>query len=198
MDILEKLFSSGALIKVMRLFIFNDESVFDRTDIIRRTKISSDSATIELGLLQRVEMIKKRTFFKESKSGRKRKVQGYVLNKDFPYIQPLRSLLVYDAQLSESDLTKKLTKHGKVKLIITSGIFLQNEDARIDLLIVGDSIKENLLKNSIKSLEADIGKQLRYAIFNTNDFKYRLGVCDRLIRDILDYPHQIVIDKIGV
>jgi hypothetical protein len=100
--------------------------------------------------------------------------------------------------MSSSSVTRKLGRHGKLKLVIVSGIFIQDPDSRIDLLVVGDSIRENSLKNSISTLESEIGKQIRYTVFQTEDFKYRLGVYDRLVKDILDYPHQVVLDKIGL
>ena len=50
----------------------------------------------------------------------------------------------------------------------------------------------------IKNLEAEIGKELRYVYFSTEDFKYRLSMCDKLMRDILDYPHKKVLNKLGI
>ena len=47
-------------------------------------------------------------------------------------------------------------------------------------------------------IEAEVGKEIKYAILETDDFKYRLGVGDRLIRDIMDYPHDVALDKLGM
>ena len=79
-----------------------------------------------------------------------------------------------------------------------SGVFIQKPDSRVDLLIVGDRIKSTSLDRIIRNLEAQIGKELRYASFSTKEFRYRLNVYDRLIRDILDFPHEPVLDRIGV
>ena len=59
-------------------------------------------------------------------------------------------------------------------------------------------MKQGILGKERRGIETEIGKELRYAVFSTNDFKYRLTVYDRLVRDILDYPHHIVVDRIGV
>ena len=56
-------------------------------------------------------------------------------------------------------------------------------------------------KNSeamIKNIESEIGREIRYAVFDTPDFQYRYNMCDKLIRDVLDYPHEKVIDKLGI
>ena len=50
----------------------------------------------------------------------------------------------------------------------------------------------------IEGLEAEIGKELRYAAFETGEFNYRLGMYDKLVRDILDYPHTVVLDRLGL
>ena len=46
--------------------------------------------------------------------------------------------------------------------------------------------------------DAELGREIRYASFETEDFRYRLGAYDRLLRDVFDYPHSLLIDKIGL
>ena len=47
-------------------------------------------------------------------------------------------------------------------------------------------------------LEAEIGKEVRYAWMSTSDFFYRLNMSDRLLRDMFDYPHAIVLDRLDI
>jgi hypothetical protein len=83
-------------------------------------------------------------------------------------------------------------------MVIVSGVFIQNTDSRVDLLIVGDNLKRTAIDRIVKNMEAEIGKELIFASFETSDFHYRLGMYDKLVRDILDYPHQKLLDKIGL
>jgi len=85
-----------------------------------------------------------------------------------------------------------------MKLVIVSGIFTQSNDSRVDLLVVGDNLKKSVLDNTIKTIEAEIGKEIRFAVFETPDFRYRLGLYDKLIRDILDFPHEKIVNRLGV
>lgn len=80
-----------------------------------------------------------------------------------------------------------------MKLIIISGIFIKNHDSRVDLLIVGDKMKRKKIEEGIKKIEAEIGIELVYAVFETKEFIYRLNMYDKLVRDILDYPHEVVL-----
>jgi hypothetical protein len=62
----------------------------------------------------------------------------------------------------------------------------------VDLLIVGDRMKRGKIEKGIRRLEAEIGAELVYAIFETKEFNYRLNMYDKLVRDILDYPHEVL------
>ena len=84
-----------------------------------------------------------------------------------------------------------------MKLIVLAGVFLQQEDSRVDILIVGDEVKKKAVENTLRSIEAEVGKELSYALFETPDFLYRLSVYDKFVRDILDFPHEKIMNKIG-
>lgn len=202
MEALEKLFGSSARVKTLKFFLFNTGEVFEKDVISTRTKISANILQKELNLLEKVGLIKKKNYtkLKEDRHGRTTKVKskGYEVIRESKLFVPLQNLLVKNSPMSSNSLVQRLGKHGRLKLVIAAGVFIQDSDSRVDLLIVGDEIKEGPLKNTIAVLESEIGKQLRYAVLTVNDFKYRLGVYDRLVRDILDYPHQIYLDRIGV
>lgn len=202
MEALEKLFGSSARIKILKFFLFNTGELFEKSTISSRTKVSSSVLQKELNLFEKIGLIKKRNFFitKERRGGKIQKIRtkGYETVIEHKLFIPLQNLLVKNSPMSSNALVQRLSRHGKLKLIIGAGVFIQDTDSRVDLLIVGDEIKENTLKNTIAVLESEIGKQLRYTVLTVQDFKYRLGVYDKLVRDILDYPHQIFLDRIGV
>ena len=99
---------------------------------------------------------------------------------------------------ADESLVKKFNGIGKIKVFLASGVFLQEWDTRVDLLIVSDDINMVKLDTAIKNLEAEIGKELSYSAFETEDFEYRLGVHDKLVRDILDSKHILLVDKLGL
>lgn len=202
MEILEKLFGSSARVKIMRLFLMNPNEIIEKNDVEKRAKVNKASSTKELSMLVKIGMIKQKSFFKEKKykNGKTKKIRekGYLLDSNHKLFKALENLLVNNSQITANSISKKINRHGKINLILISGVFIKDPDSRIDLLVVGDSIKERSIKNTISDIEAEMGKAIRYAIFETNDFKYRMGIYDRLVRDILDYPHEVVIDKIGL
>lgn len=205
METLTKLFGSQAKTKMIKLFAFNPGEVFDIEQIADRTKENSKKVRSAVSQLQQMGLIRSRSFFKKvEKNVRKKKVtkkvrtSGWVLNEKFEFLTPLRTFLVNVNHLSPKDIAQKLQKVGAVKLVVISGIFTHDTESRVDLLIVGDNIKKNTVEHTIKTIESEIGVEIRYACFETADFKYRLGLYDKLIRDILDFPHEKIVNKLGV
>ena len=130
-------------------------------------------------------------------NGRKRRAPGYGLHPDFGHAGAFRDLFL-SVSVDRRAMARRLARHGKVQLVVAAGLFQNDQDGRLDLLVVGDDLKDRGLRGTIADVEADLGRQLRYAIFPTADFRYRLGMCDRLVRDIFDYPHEVLIDRQGL
>jgi len=205
MDILAILFGSGIRVKLIRLFLFNTETAFSVAEIAKRSRCSSKEVRKELSHLISIGLIKKRSVVREihSKRGKKAVIKkvhdlGYSLDQKFPYLGALKNLLITVSLHADDTLVKKLASIGKVKLLVASGVFIQEWDTRIDLLIVGEDINMTKLDVVMKSIESEIGKEISYSAFETEDFEYRLGIHDRLIRDILDAPHSVLVDRLGI
>jgi hypothetical protein len=64
------------------------------------------------------------------------------------------------------------------------------------MLIIGEKLNERKVATALRALEAEQGREVAYAVFTPDEFKYRLDVFDRLVRDVLDYPHRVVLDKL--
>lgn len=203
MEILGKLFGGVGKVRIMRLFLFNSGTPFEFKDITYRSAVSDNEARRTLRLLEAIGFIKRRPFFKEEVGDHPRdikrtRVSGFELDESFSYLADLKALLVHSVLFKDSDVTKRLSRAGHLKFVAIAGAFINNPESRVDLLVVGDKLKERVVENVVRSLEAEIGKELRYSVLETDDFKYRLGVFDKLVRDILDYPHRTIIDRVGV
>jgi hypothetical protein len=205
MDTLTSLFGSEAKVKIIRLFLFNPGIPFFAKEIATRSRCSIGTAKRELNSLVKADFIRKRKVSKDIqvKQGRdttieKAKGQGFVLNEKFPYLDPMKSLLTVASIQADESLTRCFAPAGRIKLLVAAGVFIQNWDSRVDLLVVGDELNLQKIEFIMKNIEAEIGKEISYSAFDTQDFEYRLGIHDRLVRDILDYPHVTLINKLGV
>ena len=179
------IFGGEAKVKIMRLFIFNPTLVFTATEVGSRAKVGPMGTRKELGGLIKAGLVKKRG-------------KSYILNRAYRYLPAIGNFLIDANPLSEKEIVRKISTAGTIKLILTSGVFLHNPDSRVDILIVGDHIRHGKLLSVMSSIEAELGKELRYAVFETSDFQYRLGIYDKLIRDILDSQHEKILNKLGL
>ncbi len=190
MDILEKIFGGAARVKLMRLFLFNPNSSFTADEISSRTKTEISRVRREANFLIKVGMVKK----KNNSSNR----GVWYLNERFPYLAEFQRLLLQTSLITPQTILKKLSKIGRLKLVILSGLFKEQWESRLDMLVVVDNGKKSTIESIMSTIEAEVGREIQYAVLDTNDFKYRLGVGDRLVRDVLDYPHEIALDKLAL
>ena len=180
MEILGKILGSPARVKLMRLFLLNPKKVFSRKDVIKRSRVNSDMVSKEIRLLSSVDFIK-------------RHAMAWSFNPLFKYGEEMEMLLVSSDVLDKKNISNEFKKVGQVKLLLVSGVFIKNKDSKVDLLIVGDKMKRGKIEEEIKKLEAKMGTELLYAVFDTKEFVYRLNMYDKLIRDILDFPHEVIL-----
>ncbi len=193
METLSKLFGSENKVKIMRLFLFNPDYVFDVRDISKRIKSYPAKVRKEMSVLEKTGLVKRKSSNRKSMRG-----QGFALDSSFTYLSPLQNFLINTEPFHPKEIIKRISRLGNIKMILVAGVFIQEPESRLDILIVGDGIKPAKLQNTIKVLESEIGKELKYAYFTTSDFKYRYSMFDKLTRDILDYPHKMILNKLGI
>lgn len=182
MQILGKILGSEARVKIMRLFLVSGSQVFEGKEVAKRSRVSTQTARKELSLLFSVGFIKKTR-------------KGWFFNQSFRYAAEMERLLVEADVMNKDVLARAFKKTGKVKLLLVAGAFTKDKESRVDMLIVGDKIRRRAVEEGLKKIEAEIGQELSYALFDTTEFIYRLNMYDKLVRDILDFPHQVIIES---
>ena len=198
-DPLAILFGSTARVKLLRLFLFNHNRAFSFEEISKRAKLVRRTARTELGALERAGVVKRKYIYEEVPDRlRRRRVHGYILNTNFPQLESLQTFLFETAPIDSKTLLRHVRKAGALDFVVAAGVFMREFDRRVDVLLCAKRISPTKMQTAIRSLEAELGVEIRYAFLETKDFLYRMGMCDKLTRDVFDYPHQILIDKIGV
>ncbi len=185
MEILGKILGSPARVKIMKLFLLNKDKSFKSGDIAKKSRVNPPTTRRELKILASVNFLKKRKL-------------DWSFNPAFKYTREFEGLLVRSDSLTKEVILDNFKKVGRPRLIITSGIFIRNNESRVDLLIVGDNMKGAQIEAGVRKLEALVGAELTYAIFDTKEYIYRLDMYDKLIRDILDYPHEVILQDKGL
>lgn len=191
MESLEKLFGSAVRLKLIKLFLYNPKTSFTSSEAASRVRVGTSVARKEIDELEKAELVKK----VRSKKGN---TNSWTRSATCGYAEALETFLTTVESSDHKDLANKISKAGKIQLLFLSGFFIRNTEARVDMFIVGDNLNKSVLSKVVSSIESEMGREIRYAFFSTADFKYRYSMFDKLIRDVLDFPHKKIVNKIGI
>lgn len=188
-EILEQLFDSPVKVRLLKLFLRNPEKSFKFKEIVKRAKTDASISRKQIKKLESIKLLTSRL---------KNKKKLYSINPDFDFYNELKTLVLKSSPASKKKILKRLRILGRINLAVLSGIFVNADNPRVDLMIVGDNVKKNKLSAFMRDLEAEVGKEIDYVVLSTEDFKYRYDMFDRFIKDVLEKPHEKLINKLKV
>lgn len=195
-EILDQLFDSPVKVRVLKLFLRNAEEAFSVDDVATRIKSTTKEAQAELDSLSNIGLLASRKMSKKGKI--KKSGLYYFANSSFEFYQELRTLVLKSSPTSKEKILNNMKKLGRMKMVVLAGVFLNNDNSRVDLFLVADNFNEKKLQHFLKEMEAEIGKDISYAFMNTDEFNYRYGMFDRFILDVLERPHEKLINKLNI
>ncbi|PIS16376.1 MAG: hypothetical protein CO002_03010 [Candidatus Portnoybacteria bacterium CG_4_8_14_3_um_filter_44_10] len=209
-QILEQIFNSSIRVRLFKLFLRNPDSMYRAEDVASKIQANKRVVKKQIEGLYEIGFFKKKTIRKGSskktaKPNRKKSGEGgkeagayFYVNPRFDFYEELRSLILKSPPASLIKISQQIGELGRVKLAVLSGVFINAENSRVDLFVVGDAINRRKLKRLLGDLEAEVGKSINYSVLTTDDFKYRYGMFDRFLLDILESPHKKVINKLKI
>ncbi len=188
--ILENLFDSKIKIRLLKMFLRNPNDLFTEKDIKEKLIIKANEEEEfkkELKKLTDIEL------FSVSKNQEKEKT--YVANSNFTFFEEVKNIVLRSSPVDRDNLARRIRQLGKTRVSVLSGVFLGSEnksETRADILVVSDVISEKRFEAFIKSVESEVGVEIKYALLSTEDYDYRMRMFDRFLKDIFDKPHVIL------
>ena len=191
---LEKLFGSKTRTKLLSLFFSNIERSYYVREMTRVIDEQINSVRRELSNLESIGVIKNETY--------DNKVY-YSANTKHPFARALNMMFStnVDKVLVETAV-KDSTWDEYIRPVKSylSFLFVTNRvpgQDGIDMLIVGDD-RTKKLSRWAEVVEKKEGKPLNYVIISRDDFKYRLSVKDRFLKEIMEMQHIVQYDPEGM
>ena len=191
----EQLFGSKTRVKLLQLFYSNPNRSFYVREITRKIDEQINSVRRELSNLLSIGIIT---------SDNTNNKLYYEVNQKFEYYEPLQQIfgggIKKKAQTTVGEAIVEdtsLRSIGHVELAVYTGQFTRDDQAGIDVLIVGD-VNPNALQKYIEELESQENKSLRYSLMRLNDFKYRQQIHDRFAVAIQNAKKQVLVDVHGL
>lgn len=188
---IEQLFGSKTRVKLLQLFMSNPNRAFYVREITRKVDEQINSVRRELANLLTIGIIS------SQESDNK---LYYEVNQKYPHYKALRSIFTNkkamqksEVKLPEGGVAGKLGELGAVELAIMTGRFTRDNGAGVDLLIVGDVNRTRLAK-LVDELQREEGHEIDYAVFDPDEFDYRISVKDRFVSGVLDSKKTVAID----
>jgi len=211
---LEDLFGSKDKVKILRFFLNHAQTNVSLGELQKTLKIKRATLNSEIKKLKNLGLLKETKRYsvvksspakiKKSKKGKnkriavvpKKSVTVYIVNESFLFLRELGNIIGQSSGFGQADLSNQLSKTGQVKLAIIAGCLINNPKARVDLLLVGNKLKEKKIQTVISDLESSIGKEINYTVMNTGEFLERKEMGDVFIRDILEWPNKTLINRL--
>ncbi len=200
-DFLSILMGNPTRATVLRMFVFNQSQLFALGMVAKRTELTPQAATKEIKLLEQWGVIKKGKLSITLGKGAKRLVEGkqkeqtWTMDHGFKHVAALSKFVHEVSPVEYGNVLEVLKRTGRLSSVILSGSFMGDPSRPADLILAADGVSEPRLDAAVHALEKQFAREIRYAAFSTSEFSYRLTVQDRLIRDTLDYPHLVLLDK---
>ncbi|HQB51017.1 MAG TPA: hypothetical protein PLT32_02225 [bacterium] len=191
---LEKLFSSQARLKLLKLFLFaGPEDCFYIRQLARELDLQLNSVRRELNNLENIGLL----LIKNNRAQKLDK-KFYQVDQNFYLLPELRALLAKAEIGQESKILDDLQKLGSIDLLILTGFFTSDVTAPTDLFIISDHFNKTKLGDLVKKIEQGVGHSVRYTLMDQEEFNYRRSMADVFVYQIMNSQKEIVIDKISL
>lgn len=195
---MEQLFGSKTRVKLLNLFFTNANRAYYVREITRKIDEQINSVRRELANLLNIGILTS-----ESRDNR----LYYEVNQKYENFDALKVLfgaskapVAKDASATtkaEGDMISTIKGLGSVDLLIYMGSFTQDQLTGIDVLVVGD-VNKTQVHNFVADLEDEEGREIKYAVMPTDEFKYRRDVNDRFITMVDSARKTVIHDPHGL
>ena len=201
MELLAKLLGGYERVKIMRFFLHQVEIQIDASSLSQKVKGRLPNVRKELVSLASLGFLEKRkgkTPVIVGKKGETKIKEAIIfkLNADFPHNEALKELLFDFKNIDKKEIANRFKQVGRIKLFVLAGVFVESDKFRVDIFIVGESLKKVMADKVLDVLSAELGRTLTISLMDTEEFEYRRKMYDKFVGDVFVLDHEIIIDKL--
>jgi len=177
---LKDLFGENPRQRILFLFYRHPDTRYTDDQIIAKIRSTKKVVTRELRYLVRNGILLEHLPPKSEKGGS----PAYDINPDYALYQEFRALFLKEEFQLQSALAEQLRQLKGLKLLLLTGVFVDDPEARTDILVVGNVSKDRFLQ-ILQRMQRRFGKTLHYTLLTEAEYRYRMEVTDRFLYDIL-------------
>lgn len=184
---LKKLFISKVRIKILRHYFAHFSEGFHVRGLVRALEEEINAVRRELLNLKDVGILV------SEKQGNK---VVYSVDTTCPILPELRSLVYKTSDVGKAVISISKKQSNMTHAILTSRFIDNNKNIDVDLLFIGD-LTLNTLSSSMKQVEKELGKEIRYGALSTKDFEFGKKNLDPFLIKILENDNVILVGSNG-
>lgn len=174
---LSDLLVSKVRVKMLSLFFEKSNDMFYVREITRLIKEEINAVRRELDRLLECGLLKS-----EQRANR----LYYYLNKKYLYYQELQRIIIKTSGLGKK-IRKYRRKLGSLSYVVFTGAFLNKEKLNkdeLDILVIGEVVLPEL-ESLVKAEEKEFGREINYAVLETEEFEFRKARRDPFIMEVM-------------
>ena len=172
--------------KVLAFLLVAPQRAFSPYELASRLRITKGKLSPALAALSREGIVK--SFAKRGQS-------YYIINLKHRNLAEIKSVLLKGRAKYKDELFTAVLRLGEIKAAFLSGLFTGHPELPVDVLLVG-KVNLNRLSRFLLSAKKLMGQELNYSIMTEAEFISRRDTFDRFIKDVFDYPHIVILDKV--
>ena len=175
---LEKLFRSKVRVKLLKLFMSDHSTDLHVRGIVRAVNEEINAVRRELSNLQDIGILTSK------QRGNK---LFYMLDKNCPIIPELTGLIIKNTPnvLTITKVLSKLDDFDAVYLLDTFFASGPKTAQDVELLIIGDNLKESQLAGLLSKIESSLKRDINVAVLSKEDIAFRQKQRDPFLLKIL-------------
>lgn len=147
---------------------------------------SKENAAKELAALVRLGMLRSRGSSRDKK---------YIADEADLLYAPIKNLLVEATTPDDKDIVQAFKGVRGLWLVVAAGVLADEARSAVDLLVVTRNPDEPDLAKAVKKIESLAAVPIRYAVLEVEEYLGRRQAYDRMLRDIFEYAHHVVIER---
>lgn len=181
-----RLFTTPLRIKVLKFFALQPETRYTVTQVAAALQGNKHAVAAEVRALERADILVTRA---------DRTARTYAWNGSYRIADAIQRFAI-DATTPTDDVLGKAFRPLSPSLVVAAGMLANEERGTVDLLIVTRRPKDQRIAKVVKLLEATTALPVRYAVMSVSEYQARREGYDRLLRDIFDFKHRVILGKV--
>lgn len=182
---LVKLFQNPLRIKLIKFFALQTDVYFVPAKVASALGAPRAHVVAELNALKRLTLLK---------TVRDRAGVSYIWNAGYPGALTIQNFII-DATTPSDTTVLKAFKSLSPYLVVVAGALADETRGAIDLLVVIKRTHDARIAKAVKKLEVITAVPIRYAVLEVGEYLARREGFDRMLRDIFDFRHRVVIGR---